>query len=73
VQAVAALKPGDKLELASGTNSVDRMWDRGGSGTAEAPIWIVAAKDAEVIITRPDEGRDAWQIVRHRDACDSQS
>ncbi len=51
VKAVAALKPGDRLELASGTYSVDRMWDIGVSGRAEAPIWIVAAKDAQVIIT----------------------
>jgi len=25
------------------------------SGTADAPIWIVAAKDAQVIVTRPDD------------------
>jgi len=62
VQAVAALKPGDKLELASGTYSVDRMWDLGVSGTAEAPIWIVAAKDARVIITRPDEKQNVINI-----------
>jgi len=62
VQAVAALKPGDKLELASGTYSVDRMWDIGVSGTAAAPIWIVAAKDAQVIITRPDDKQNVINI-----------
>jgi hypothetical protein len=62
VDAVAALKPGDKLELASGTYSVPRMWDIGISGTAEAPIWIVAAKDAQVIITRPDAKQNAINI-----------
>jgi Right handed beta helix region len=54
VKAVEALQPGDKLELAAGTYSVERMWDLQVSGTADAPIWIVAAKDAQVIITRPD-------------------
>lgn len=62
VKAVAALKPGDRLEIASGTYSVDRMWDIGVSGTAEAPIWIVAAKDAKVIITRPDNKQNVINI-----------
>ncbi len=62
VKAVAALKPGDRLELASSTYSVDRMWDIGVSGTAEAPIWIVAAKDAQVIITRPDNKQNVINI-----------
>ena len=62
VKTVAALKPGDKLELASGTYSVDRMWDIGVSGTAVAPIWIVAAKDAQVIITRPDDKQNVINI-----------
>ncbi len=62
VKAVAALKPGDRLELASGTYSVDRMWDIGVSGTAKAPIWVVAAKDAQVIITRPDDKQNVINI-----------
>jgi len=62
VKTVAALKPGDKLELASGTYSVDRMWDMGVSGKPGAPIWIVAAKDAQVIITRPDDKQNVINI-----------
>jgi len=62
VKAVAALKPGDRLELASGTYIVNRMWDIGVSGTLEAPIWIVAAKDAQVIITRPDNKQNVINI-----------
>jgi hypothetical protein len=42
VKAVAALQPGDQLVIAAGTYSVERMWDIRVSGTAEAPIWIVA-------------------------------
>ena len=65
VKAVEALKPGDKLELAAGTYSVERMWDILASGTADAPIWIVAAKGAQVIITRGD----AKQNVITADKC----
>ena len=42
VKAVEALVPGDCLVIASGTYSVDRMWDVRVSGTAEAPIWILS-------------------------------
>ncbi len=62
VKAVEALKPGDKLELAAGTYSVERMWDIGVSGTADAPIWIVAAKDAQVVITRPDDKQNVLNV-----------
>lgn len=70
VKAVQALKPGDKLELAAGTYSVERMWDIGVSGTADSPIWIVAAKGAQVIITRSDAEQNVINIgqggaVRH--------
>ena len=36
VKAVEALKPGDKLEIAAGTYSVERMWDILVSGGASA-------------------------------------
>jgi hypothetical protein len=62
VKAVEALKPGDKLELAAGTYSVERMWDILASGTADAPIWIVAAKGAQVIITRGDAKQNVINI-----------
>lgn len=62
VKAVASLLPGDRLILATGRYSVDRMWDIAVSGTAEAPIWIVAAEGAEVIITRPDSKQNVINI-----------
>lgn len=62
VRAVAALQPGDRLEIASGTYSVDRMWDIQVSGTAQAPIWIVAQKGAQVIVTRPDAKQNVINI-----------
>jgi hypothetical protein len=62
VKAVAALQPGDQLVIAAGTYSVDRLWDIGVSGTAEAPIWIVAEEGAQVIFTRPDDKQNVLNI-----------
>ena len=62
VRAVAALRPGDQLVLAAGTYSIGRMWDIGVSGTAEAPIWIVAEEGAQVILTRPDARQNVLNI-----------
>jgi len=62
VKAVEALKPGDKLEISSGTYSVQRMWDVSLSGTADEPIWITAAEGATVIITRPDAKQNVINI-----------
>ncbi len=62
VKAVGALQPGDRLEIGAGSYSVERMWDVLVSGTAEAPIWIVAAKDAQVVITRPDNKQNVLNL-----------
>ncbi|MGV3662927.1 MAG: right-handed parallel beta-helix repeat-containing protein [Prosthecobacter sp.] len=62
VKAVAALLPGDQLVLPAGTYSVGRMWDVGISGTAEAPVWIVAEKGARVVLTRPDGKQNVLNI-----------
>ena len=61
-KAVAALQPGDQLVIAAGTYSVERMWDVGLSGTAEAPIWIVAEEGAQVILTRPDDKQNVLNV-----------
>jgi len=60
--AVSALQPGDQLVIAAGTYSVERMWDIGVSGTAEAPVWIVAEDGAQVILTRPDDKQNVLNI-----------
>jgi len=62
VQAVASLKPGDQLVLSAGVYSVDRMWDVRVSGSAEAPIWIVAEKGEAVVFTRPDARQNVLNI-----------
>jgi hypothetical protein len=60
--AVAALQPGDQLVIAAGTYSVERTWHVEVSGTAEAPIWIVAEEGARVILTRPDDKQNVVNI-----------
>jgi hypothetical protein len=62
VKAVEALVPGDCLVIASGTYSVDRMWDVRVSGTAEAPIWILAAEGGQVVVKRPDDQQNVINI-----------
>lgn len=62
VRAVAALQPGDQLVIATGTYSIERLWDIRVSGTAEAPIWIVAAEGAKVVFTRPDDRQNVLNI-----------
>lgn len=62
VKAVAALQPGDQLVISAGTYHVERMWDIRVSGTAEAPIRIVAAEGAEVVLTRSDDRQNVVNI-----------
>jgi hypothetical protein len=62
VKAVAALQPGDQLLLAAGTYQVERFWDIRVSGTAEAPIWIVADAGAKVVFTRGDAKQNVLNI-----------
>ena len=62
MKAAGALQPGDRLEIGEGTYRVDRMWDLRASGSAEAPVWIVAAEDAKVIITRPDAKQNVLNV-----------
>ncbi len=62
VKAVQQLIPGDQLVISGGTYSVNRLWDLSVSGTAEAPIWIVADQDAKVIITRPDARQNVLNV-----------
>lgn len=64
VKAVATLAPGDRLEISAGTYRVDRLWDIRASGTAEAPVWIVAAEGAQVVITRSDDRQNVVNVAQ---------
>jgi Right handed beta helix region len=61
-KSVAALQPGDQLVIAAGTYSVDKMWDIRVSGTAKAPIWIVAKDGEKVVFTRPNAKQNVLNI-----------
>jgi len=61
-KAVEALLPGDRLVIAEGRYQVERMWDIRASGTAAAPIWIVAEEGAQVVITRSDAKQNVVNV-----------
>ena len=62
LEAIEGLVPGDRLEIGTGTYSVSRLWDFSVSGTAAAPIWVVADRDANVSITRPDARQNILNV-----------
>jgi Right handed beta helix region len=62
VKAAEGLVPGDRLEIGKGTYSVGRLWDLVATGTADAPIWIIADRNAKVIITRPDARQNVLNV-----------
>jgi hypothetical protein len=62
-EAIATLQPGDRLEIAAGTYSVDRWWNVALNGSAEAPIWICAAEGAQVVLTRPDSKQNVLNLA----------
>lgn len=64
--AVAALQPGDQLVVAAGTYSIERTWHIEVSGTAEAPIWIVAEPGAKVVLTRSDAQQNVLNIGQEK-------
>ena len=52
------LKPGDRFVVGEGTYSIDRYFSLNISGTAEAPIWIVAKEGTRPVITRPNDNQN---------------
>lgn len=62
VAALRALVPGDRLEVGGGRWSIDRYFDLVLSGTAAAPIWVVAQQGATPVITRPDAAQNVINL-----------
>ncbi len=62
VAAIAALQPGQRLELGSGVWSVNSFFSIDRVGTAAAPIWIAAKAGATPILTRPDAAQNAVNL-----------
>ncbi|MCB9897015.1 MAG: right-handed parallel beta-helix repeat-containing protein [Planctomycetes bacterium] len=60
--AVGALQPGDRLEVGAGTWSIASKWEIAKAGTAQAPIFVVAADGARPVITRPDASQNVINV-----------
>ena len=56
--ALVALIPGDRLEITTGTYSINSYTTLNLTGTSVAPIWVTAAPGAQVVITRPDANQN---------------
>jgi len=60
--AIKALQPGDRLEVGTGTWSVDAYFNLNLQGTAANPIWVVAQSGAVPVITRPDQNQNTLNL-----------
>ena len=59
---VLGLQPGDRLEVGAGTWVIDKLFSVGLTGSANAPIWIVAKPGTRPVITRSDNGQNVINI-----------
>src|SRR5262245_7736636 len=61
-KAVAALQPGDMLQIGGGTYSMRSMFNISVQGTPYAPVWITTRPFEKVVITRPDERQNVINV-----------
>ena len=61
-QAIQGLTPGQRLEIGTGTFSVNSYFSIVLQGTAAAPIWIAPQPGATPVITRPDAGQNTVNV-----------
>ncbi|MCE9593465.1 MAG: right-handed parallel beta-helix repeat-containing protein [Planctomycetes bacterium] len=59
---IAALQPGDRLELGTGTYSTNSYFGVDLQGTQANPIWIVAKAGESPVITRPNASQNAINV-----------
>jgi len=60
--AINALTPGQRLEIGTGTYSINMWFNVVLQGSAAAPIWIVAAAGATPVLTRPDAAQNVMNV-----------
>lgn len=60
--AIQRLTPGQKLEIGTGTYSINTWFTIDLRGTSENPIWICAKEGAVPVLTRPDTNQNAVNI-----------
>ena len=68
-QRIAKLVAGEGLLIEAGRYEVNAFWNLSLNGTADKPIWIMAAKDSRVIFTRKDNAQNVLNIARARYLC----
>ncbi|TDJ67022.1 MAG: right-handed parallel beta-helix repeat-containing protein [Planctomycetota bacterium] len=59
---IGTLQPGDRLEVGAGTWTIDSLFNIQLTGTAQAPIWIVARDGATPVITRSNASQNTINI-----------
>ena len=59
---IAALQPGERLEVGGGTYTTDFAFRIALEGTMSAPIWVVAQAGEQPVITRADALQNALEI-----------
>lgn len=59
---IQGLQPGDRLEIGTGTYSVNSFFSIDEQGTAQAPIWIVAKPGETPVLTRADASQNAVNV-----------
>jgi hypothetical protein len=57
-----SLVAGQALEIGAGTYSINHYAQIDLAGTAEAPIWITAAPESKVVITRPNANQNILNV-----------
>jgi hypothetical protein len=60
--AIAALQPGERLEIGAGTWSIAARFSIDLRGSAELPIWIVARDGETPVLTRPDAAQNTINV-----------
>lgn len=60
--AIEGLTAGQRLEIESGTYSINSLTSFNLQGTSEAPIWVAAREGHTPVITRPNAGQNAMNV-----------
>src|SRR6185436_7029207 len=67
--ALGALTPGRALAIGPGTWSISSRLDLSGTGSAQAPYFVIAANPAQrPVITRPDANQNAVNVGSNAEA-----
>ena len=68
-QRIDGLAPGEALVIEAGRYEINTLWQLDLEGTADRPIWIMAQKGAQVVLTRKDNKQNVLNLSRGRYLC----